>query len=275
MDKSLQPENALDNWRQWNVGLDTRPVILEPLGGGRSNRSLLLESDGRKMVLRLNGVSALLPGASRKSEFSIWQAAAKQGIAPPLLYTDPDARYLVSTYIDNNLPAVPQPDETLIAQALNLLSRCHQLDIEAPVIDYIDHIEQYWNIIEAKNHLSNPNLLKQREPMRSLLDSLINSDTPTGLCHHDPVTANFVGNKNRLYLIDWEYAAMGLQVMDYAALGVEWKIADAVIIGRTGINPELLAMAREFYRHECQLWEVITRDRLCRSLLREPRPHGD
>ena len=69
MGKSLQPENALENWRQWNTGSDIRPVILGPLDGGRSNRSFLLESNGRKMVLRLNGVSALLPGASRESEF--------------------------------------------------------------------------------------------------------------------------------------------------------------------------------------------------------------
>jgi thiamine kinase-like enzyme len=258
MGKSLQPENALENWRQWNTGSDIRPVILGPLDGGRSNRSFLLESNGRKMVLRLNGVSALLPGASRESEFRIWQAAAKHGIAPPLLYTDPDAKYLVSTYIDNNLPAVPQADETLIAQALNLLSRCHQLEVDAPVIDYIDHIEQYWNVIEAKNHLSNSNLLKQREPMRSLLDSLINSDTPTGLCHHDPVTANFVGNKNRLYLIDWEYAARGLQVMDYAALVVEWGIDNTLITARTDTTPDLLSRAKSLYNYICTLWEEVT-----------------
>ena len=262
MGKSLQPENALENWRQWNTASDIRPVILGPLDGGRSNRSFLLESNGRKMVLRLNGVSALLPGASRKSEFNIWQAAAKQGIAPPLVYMDPDARYLVSTYIDNKMPARLQPDGTLVAQALKLLSRCHQLDVDAPDVSYISHISRYWNIIEAENHLFDPDLLIQREPMRALLDSLINSDTPTGLCHHDPVPANFVGDKTRLYLVDWEYAARGLQVMDYAALGVEWKIADAIITGHTGINPGLLAMAREFYRYECQLWEVINRDRL-------------
>ena len=271
----MRPENALNNWHEWDVGLNTRPVILGPLEGGRSNRSFLLDSDGTKMVLRINGANALLPGANRNSEISIWQAAARQGIAPPLLHVDPDAKYLVSTYIDNELPPKPQTDEALVAQALKLLSHSHQLDVEAPDVDYINHIEQYWAIIEAKSQVSDPNLLRQREPMRLLLDSLINSDTPTGLCHHDPVITNFVGNKNRLYLIDWEYAARGLQVMDYAALGVEWKIADAIIIGRIGIDPELLAMAREFYRYECLLWEVINRDRLCRSLLQEPHPRGD
>ena len=94
--------------------------------------------------------------------------------------------------------------------------------------------------------------------MRQLLEEILNSDALTGLCHHDPVVANFVGNMKELYLVDWEYAAHGLLVMDYAALATEWKLDNKVILERTGINRELLAMARDVYRYECQLWEVIT-----------------
>jgi len=258
MDKSLQPENALNNWHQWDVVLNTRPVILGPLEGGRSNRSFLLDSDGIKMVLRINGASALLPGANRKSEFSIWQAAAKQGIAPPLLYVDPDAKYLVSTYINNELPTKPPFNEAIIDQAIKLISRCHQLKVDAPGINYTHHIEQYWTVIEEKEHLTNPNLLTQREPMRSSLDSLLNSNTPTGLCHHDPLPANFIGNPNHLYLIDWEYAAHGLQIMDYAAMATEWEIDDTTILARTKIGPESLIKAKTLYQYLCSLWEEAT-----------------
>jgi thiamine kinase len=256
--KSLLPEIAIDGWREWDAGLGSRPVIFESLDGGRSNRSFLLDSDGFKMVLRLNGDDSLLPGSSRTSEVEIWQAASHQGIAPPLLHVDEHTRYLVSTHIENTLPPQPQLDETFIDQAFSLLSRCHQLDVKAPSIDYTDHIKKYWDIIEGKDQITNPGLQQQRQAMQGILEDILNSDTPTGLCHHDPVIANFVGNANRLYLIDWEYAAHGLLVMDYAALRIEWGIDDATIVARTGLESEELTMAKSLYRYLCALWKEIT-----------------
>jgi len=250
----LQPETALNSWRQWDGDLRNRPVILQPLSGGRSNRSFLLDSDGSKMVLRLNGRDTLLPGANRRNEIDIWHSASKQGIAPPLLYVDDKTGFLVSTYINNSLPTNPPLDEASTNQALELLISCHQLDVDAPGIDYSSHIEQYWKIIKTKNHSPDPVLMGQRKPMRKILNTLVTSGTPTGLCHHDPVVANFVGNADRLYLIDWEYAARGLLVMDYAALSIEWEIDDAVVIERTGIELELLLMAKAFYKYMCALW---------------------
>lgn len=254
----MLPESAIDSWREWGGGLGSRPDLDGALSGGRSNRSFLMDSDGFKMVLRLNGDDSLLPGSSRTSEIKIWQTASHQGIAPPLLYVDEHTRYLVSTYIENTLPPQSQLDEAFIDQAFSLLSRCHQLDIEAPSIDYTDHIKKYWDIIEGKGHVTNSGLQQQRRPMQELLESLLNSETPTGMCHHDPVIANFVGNSERLYLIDWEYAAHGLLVMDYAALGIEWGIDDATIIARTGLEPEELTMAKSLYHYLCALWKEIT-----------------
>ena len=254
----MQAEKALNSWREWGGQLRTRPVILGPLSGGRSNRSFLLDSDGLKMVLRINGSEMVLPNSNRSSEIKIWQAASYAGIAPPLLYVDERGQFLVSTYIENDLPAKPHNDAHLIDHALDLLNQCHRLTVEAPYIDYSRHIEQYWQIIENKEAPTNPALLKQREPMQQLLENITNSAPQTGLCHHDPVIENFVGSPDRLYLIDWEYAANGLLVMDYAAFGVEWGIEDAVIAERTGIDPELLSIAKVFYQYECSLWEAIT-----------------
>lgn len=254
----MQPETAINSWRLWDGELRSEPVILGPLSGGLSNHSFLLDSDGHKMVLRLNGTDSLLPSTNRSSESGIWQAASDVGIAPPLLHVDDQNRFLISTYIDNSLPSRPPFDETSINQALGLLKRCHQLQVEASKIDYIRHIEQYWQRIENKAHTPNPSLNKQREPMKKLLEELMTSGTPTGLCHHDPVAANFVGNADHLYLIDWEYAAHGLPIMDYAALSFEWQIDDKKLLAQTNFEPELLSMAKSLYKYLCTLWEEVT-----------------
>jgi len=48
-------------------------------------------------------------------------------------------------------------------------------------------------------------------------------------------------------------------VMAYAALAVEWKIGDAAVVARSGVEPELLAMAKELYGYLCGLWELVSR----------------
>ena len=248
-------ESALDNWQQWDCRLRNRPTMVGSLGGGRSNRSYLLESEFGRLVLRINGTDSQLPDANRTHEVRIWQLASERGIAPPLLHVDEQAGFLVSTFIGSKLPTRTLPGMRFVEQALDLLACCHQLEVEVPTIDYASHIERYWSIIEANGRLAIPVLAEQREPMRLMLEDITNAGADIGLCHHDPVVANFVGNTDRLYLIDWEYAAGGLLVMDYAALGVEWGIDDDFIASHTGIDPTLLVGAKSLYRYICDLWE--------------------
>jgi thiamine kinase len=254
----LQPENALDSWRDWGAGLSSRPEIIGRLGGGRSNHSFLLDTSIGNLVLRLNGAGAFLPGADRGSEAGIWRAASRQGIAPPLVFADAGNRYLVSRYIESNLPADARADKMVRELAFGLLESCHRMEVSAPVIDYAGHIEYYWQLIETSTRPPDPALALQRAPMRAVVASLTASGAATGLCHHDPVIENFVGSRDRLYLIDWEYAAAGLQIMDWAALATEWQIDDQTMLARTGFDPEHLEMAKALYTYTCALWEEAT-----------------
>ncbi len=254
--KPLQPEDAIDSWRLWDGDLQSRPEFLRFLSGGLSNRSLLLRSGDHKMVLRLNGAGYLLPGASRDNEFKTWQAASNQGIAPRLLHVDKSSRFLVSTYIDNDLPSKPPFKQPFVNQAIDLLERCHQLHTNLPSIDYPGHIDQYWKIIGSRQHAPDPALIEQRDPMQYLLETLVTANPATGLCHHDPVIENFVGTAEKLYLIDWEYAATGFQVLDYAALATEWAIDDKTIMDRAPVDPDQLATAKTIYQYLCSLWQA-------------------
>ncbi|MGD9265035.1 MAG: phosphotransferase [Lysobacterales bacterium] len=252
-----QLESMLDGWRGWDIPPGTRPAFVRELGGGRSNRSFLLEAAGERMVLRVNAAEATLPGAGRQQEAEIWRAASNAGIAPPLLHADPGGDFLVSAYIESNLPNRPQDDQALAEQALALLERCHRLEVATPSIDYSSYIELYWRAIETRGLEVGPQLLGQRAVMRSVLEEIAASGAATGLCHHDPVVANFVGTSERLYLLDWEYAARGLAVIDFAALAVEWGIDNEIIGAHAGIEPTLLDRAKAFYRYMCTLWDVV------------------
>ncbi len=254
----LRPEPIIDGWDRWNAGLHAKPVLVRPLHGGRSNRNYLLKSGDQHLVLRINGRDSLLPNSNRSNESKIWQAASTAGLAPSLLYADAQQGILVSAYIADNLPGRPEASKSIVEHAFNLLERCHQLDVDVHSLNYSQHIQQYWQQLEAMGVPASLSLLEQRKPMQKLVESLLGSSERSGLCHHDPVIANFVGSPDRLYLIDWEYAAQGLVVMDYAALAVEWGIADEVVVARSGIEPESLSMAKDLYRYLCALWQAVT-----------------
>jgi thiamine kinase-like enzyme len=253
----VRPDDALADWHRWSKKLTAPPVIAGQLGGGRSNRSFLLESGLGRLVLRLNGSDSLLPARQRSFETRAWQLASNGGIAPPLLFTDEENRYIVSHHIDGILPAGENSSGELALSAIDLLTRCHQLDGEGPVMDYRAHIESYWLLIKARELKVGPALLDQRREITECLDELDSIQSGTVICHHDPIPANFVGTSKRLYLVDWEYAARGWPVMDFAAFAVEWSIDHTSISRRTGILEKNLAQAAAVYRHLCALWNVL------------------
>jgi thiamine kinase len=254
----MRVEDLIDGWRGWDADLGSRPEVLEVLSGGLSNRSYLLGPVDRKMVLRINGAGSMLPGGDRGNEVRAWQAASAAEIAPALVHVDEQGRFLVSEYIEGKLRGKPQDDEGVVERAFQLLGRCHLLDVDVPAIDYAAHVEQYWGVIESGGIAVPAELTRQRESMRRLLEELITSDTRTGVCHHDLVTGNFVGGPEKLYLIDWEYAALGSPLMDYAAFGVEWGVGDDVVAERAGVDLGLLVKAKDFYRYECELWGIVS-----------------
>lgn len=255
----MTPElgTLLDGWRDWDEPPESRPTIVRELSGGRSNRSFLLESADEKMVLRVNAGEATLPADGRGHEAVIWHAASEAGIAPPLLHAAPYGDFLVSAYVESDLPVRPRDDLVLAQKALELLQRCHRLKVDAPTIDYSSYIESYWQSIEVNGLEVAPELQEQRKAMHSVLEEITAGSTAMVLCHHDPVVENFVGTPDRLYLLDWEYAAIGMTVMDYAAFAVEWGIDDERLNEQAGIKLALLDKAKVLYCYMCTLWNAV------------------
>jgi thiamine kinase-like enzyme len=244
----------LDTWRTWACGLKSQPVLVKALTGGQTNRSYLLDADGRKMVMRLNAPGQV-PGIDRTREAQIWRAAYGAGLAPELLHFDPEAGFQITEYIEGAALDRSQMDGVWTDRVFDLLTATHGLEIDAPMLDYSLYIEEYWRLIESAPILHNLPLQRQRQPLQTLVAEFIASAPATGLCHHDPVMSNVIRDGDRLYLLDWEYATRGFIAMDYAVLSVDWDIADSVIIERTGIDPAVLDRAKPLYRYICDLWQ--------------------
>lgn len=247
--------NFLDTWQAWDCGLRSPPIVLEVLTGGRTNRSLLLDADGTRTVMRVNAPTDGLPGVDRAREVQIWKAASAAKLAPSLLFVDPNQRFLITEYIDGQALDPSNLTASSLDRLFGLLAAVHGLDVKPPLLDYSIYIERYWKIIEAGQILHNAELRRRRSLIPPMLGDLIASNPETGLCHHDPAPPNVIASPDQFYLLDWEYATQGFVAMDYAALAVEWGIKTEVIIDRTGIDPTVLDMAKQLYRYICDLWQ--------------------
>ncbi|MFQ5635993.1 MAG: phosphotransferase, partial [Gammaproteobacteria bacterium] len=83
------------------------------------------------------------------------------------------------------------------------------------------------------------------------------------LCHNDLVCTNVIEG-DRLYLIDWEYAAVGDPFFDLATIVEHHSLADDVTQGLlhdylgdvTHADRERLADWRQVYRHLLTLWRA-------------------
>jgi len=243
-------EAAIAQWRQWQVQLSGKPSIVRTLGVGLSNQSYLLHAGEACLVLRINNRDGQLPGFNPQREPPICREASEAAMPPPLWL--PQDRYLVSAFVEGY-------KSTPADQVFGLLEKCHAIKIDTDQIDYAQHIQTYWAKIEQSGKPIHQALINKRQAMQKCLLRLSAQQQTTVLCHHDPIMANFVGSPERLYLIDWEYAALGMAVMDYAALAVEWGFSDATICARTDIHPRSLAMAKKLYRYMCQLWQATQR----------------
>ena len=245
----------LDTWQTWGCRLKSRPVVVNELTGGQTNRSFLLDANGVRLVMRVNAPSEKFPGVDRAREARIWCAASDVGIAPSLVFVDPEERFIITEYVDGQTLNPSQLDDSLTNQLFDLLADVHDLDVDTPALDYALYIRVNWQMIESGLVLHNPDLARQREPMQGLVAEFIAAQPQTGLCHHDPVISNVISADGRLYLLDWEYASRGFVAMDYAVLSVDWGIADAEIVRRTSLRPAELDMARQIYRYICDLWD--------------------
>jgi thiamine kinase-like enzyme len=191
---------------------------------GLTNRSWRLTAGALDLVLRVPGPSSQRY-LSRAQEQHNAALAAHLGIAPELLYTDPESGVTLQRFLADARPlteddfAVPA-----IARKIGtLLGRLHGASIEFkgamapfPIIDVYLALAADFRLRRLRTAL---------EPVRQALERNLPKPVPS---HIDPNPANFLLQPDgALTLIDWEFSAMCEPAWDLAAVSLEGGITPA------------------------------------------------
>jgi thiamine kinase-like enzyme len=193
------------------------PVEPRQLKGGLSNESFTVEDGGRRYVVRL-GRDFPMHHVFRDRERAVSAAAFTAGFAPELIHAAPGI--MVFAYIDGKTFAETDVQAN-IAPLARLVRNYHTAmpkHVRGPaalfwafhvIRDYARTLEEGESRMRA--HLAD--YLALAEEFEAAQVSL-----PIVFGHNDLLPANFIDDGDRIWLIDYEYAAFSTAMFDLAGM---------------------------------------------------------
>lgn len=197
--------------------------------GGMTNRNFMVDTESDIYVIRLpgKGTEELI---NRRDEHLCTNLANQTGIDSQLLYFDDSTGIKISKYIAE---AETMSEKTIGEQEnmksiAELLKRLHTCGKSVPVVfNVYEKIEEYEGLIKKYKDVPLWNDYKEtKKEVSELKKKLDKMKIVPTMCHNDPLCENFVKGKDRMYLVDWEYAGMNDPMWDIADIFVEAGFTD-------------------------------------------------
>jgi thiamine kinase len=185
-----------------------------PVPGGLSNFAWQVAGAGDCFVRYTGGFGEQL-GADHSAECRLLDLTARHGLSPPLIRCDPEARLLVTRWIDAPQVGRPLRDVSSLALAARTLASLHTLPV--PRGTRTVRFDEQAQALEA-SFQPDPAARHLQRLARDVFAALRAEATPPVLCHHDLNPLNvLLDGDGRLWLVDWEYAGSGDPAIDLAS----------------------------------------------------------
>jgi thiamine kinase-like enzyme len=231
-----------------------RVRAVEPLGGGITNRNFRIALDDGDVVLRVGGKDTALLGIDRHVEHAASCAAAAAGIAPEVVtFVEPEG-YLVTRYVDGGpLPAEEVRRPETLARIASMLRRFHD---SAPLPGRFEsfRVVEAYHATAAAHGVLVPPAYREAKAIADRIEVRRGGQTPVP-CHNDLLNANFIAERERIWIVDWEYAGMGDRFFDLANFSINHELSD-------GENDELLRVyfgeATDAHRNAVRLMRFMS-----------------
>lgn len=246
-----QAKHYLQNWRQWQAPFQTQPQIIKQLEGGLTNTNYLIEAGSYRAVLRLNNPDAVKLGINRQTEITVLKKLQSTNIVPRFYYAD--SKILVSEYIDGSTldaKKALQPEvKKHIEQALQAVQSIELADVKTR--NYQSYLSNYCSQI-------NPCFMDKSfsQTICQIASTIDAQDWKPVLCHHDLIPENIITSSRGLFIIDWEYAAMGHPQFDYLRIFSNEKTA-SILLTFQAIMDQLWSAIRYPQRQQILRQKII------------------
>ncbi|WOJ94924.1 choline/ethanolamine kinase family protein [Congregibacter variabilis] len=193
----------------WAPQLDSAPTPGSRLDGGYNHHVQLIETPGQRWVLRIDKQNR--DTSHRERELAIQTQAAACKIAPGILFSDPKRGITVMEWID-----AQQDAQNTAADFAGLLRAIHALPPLGECLESTAVLQRYQTAIKPESSLAELMRTGHSRINKAVSELGKQKNIATVLCHNDLLRANCLRSKDRLYALDWEYAAPGDAFFDLA-----------------------------------------------------------
>ena len=206
----MEPEQIVE--RVW----PGEAATIEPLGGGITNHNFRVDVGDETFVLRIGGEDTQLLGIDRESEHAASRVASELGLAPEVVaFLEPEG-YLVTRFVEGEVGRVDVP------QVGAALRRLHGGPPIPSRFDSFRVVEAYRAIAEERGVVVPPLFGWASEIARRIEQH--RRGAPVLPCHNDLLSANFIADGSRLWIVDWEYAGGGDPFFDLGNFAVNHEL---------------------------------------------------
>lgn len=191
---------------------------VEPIGG-MTNKNFKVRMNNEDYILRIPG-SGTEEMISRYSEKNNTLVASELNLDTDMIYFNEESGVKLAKYIKNSETITPKSAkrENNMIEITNILRKLHTSNaIFVNKFDVFEKIEEYEVLLKEVNgsNFEDYDYVKNKVlNLKGILNDIGIKNVP---CHNDTVPENFVKDRERIYLIDWEYSGMNDPMWDLAA----------------------------------------------------------
>jgi thiamine kinase-like enzyme len=226
-------EEAVARVSSWKGG----EVKISQLSGGLTNENYLVETGGRRYVMRIPGQSTELLSIDRANEVHNTKAAASTGIGPNVLEHIPGLDVLVLEFIPGpTMSAATLKSTEMTARMASSFRRLHGSPRFLKDFDMFRLIEYYLGIVD-EHHVTIPDGYRDWLPEIARIERAVRAGAlPSVPCHNDLLCENFIDDGKLLRIVDYELSGNNDPCFDLGNTAQEAEL-----------SPELRAALCEAY----------------------------
>lgn len=184
-----------------------RTIVAERIQAGLTNLNFRVEVDGMSHFVRIPGSGTDLLAVDRGNELHNTRAAAEAGVSPKVLYSLPEWDVFVLEW----LPARTMSNEAFTtddapSRIADILRRLHAGPRFRDDFDMFRVAERYLALVDERA-ISVPAGYREHLPLLPRIESALTAHPlATVPCHNDLLAENYLGDGERLWIVDWEYS---------------------------------------------------------------------
>lgn len=205
---------------------------VEPVSAGLTNLSVLFEARGGKYVYRHpgNGTDEII---NRRAEAHALSVAKRLGLDESFVYENPDEGWKISRYIEG-CSEFDYHDRDQVARAMRLVRKLHRSGETSPwSFDFFEEAVKIASLLRGLSYPLPRDFASLEESVARLGEAMKADAGEPVLCHNDFYGPNLLVRGADMWLIDWEYSAMGDYACDignFVAQGSGYSVQETVDI---------------------------------------------